>query len=209
MGIAKYQGADIDLDSPFINYLPQYSNINNYSQVQNITLHNLLSQRHGYDWDEWTISYGEQLNPITQMLNTADWYLTALQWPIALPPGQRFAYSTGHSSLMSPILQNRTGRDVYEFAQVELFDPIDISDTHWELYLGEGGLGQGISVFPHGLEPLGFGLWLKPIDMAKIGEMYRLGGVWQGERILSQEWIDQAITRYSDGITDSQVFSSE
>lgn len=209
LGIAQYQGADINLNAPMMSYLPQYNDIPNILQAQAITLHDLLTQRHGYGWDEWSVPYGTVNNPLTQMYSQQDWYRFALQWPIVKAPDQDFAYSTGHSSLMSPILQNRTGRDVYEFATNELFLPLDIEDTHWELINGGGTQGQGITQFPYDLEPLGFGLWLKPIDMAKIGELYRNDGMWEGNRLLSSDWITQSIKRYSDGNTDSDVFPDE
>ncbi len=209
LGIAKYQGADINLNDPMMSYLPQYNDIPNILQVQAVTLHDLLAQRHGYNWDEWIVPYGNPNNPVSQMLRQFDWYRFALQWPIFQAPDQFFAYSTGHSSLMSPILENRTGRDVYEFATNELFEPLGITDTHWELIDGGGTQGQGIASFPYGTEPLGFGLWLKPIDMAKVGELYRLNGVWGGTRILSSEWVEKSVQRYSDGNSDSSVFSDE
>ncbi len=209
LGIAKYQGADINLNTSMMAYLPQYSNIPNFNQANAITLHDLLTQRHGYNWDEWTAAYGTPNNPLSQMYSQQDWYLFALQWPIVKAPDQDFAYSTGHSSLMSPILQNRTGRDVYEFATNELFLPLDITDTHWELINGGGSQGQGITDFPFDLEPLGFGLWLKPSDMAKFGELYRNDGIWEGNRLLSSEWIEKSIMRYSDGTTDPDVFDDE
>ncbi|MGJ8663940.1 MAG: serine hydrolase domain-containing protein [Marinicella sp.] len=208
LGIAKYQGADINLETSIMTYLPQYENIPNIQQANLITLHDLLTQRHGYNWDEWSTDFGTPFNPITQILNTADWYRSTLQWPIAQLPDQNFTYSTGHSSIMSPILENRTGQDVYDFAINELFQPLDITDTHWELISGGGIQGQGISTFPHGTEPLGFGLWLKPYDMAKIGELYRLNGIWQGERLLSEEWINLSIEKYSDDTTDADVFTT-
>ncbi len=209
LGIAKHQGADINPSASIMDYLPQYNTIFNFNQANNITLHDLLTQRHGYNWDEWSLPFSSPSNPVYQMLQTFDWYKFALQWPITQAPDLNFTYSTGHSSLMSPILQNRTNRDVYEFATNELFQPLDISDTHWELINGGGSQGQGISQFPFGTEPLGYGLWMKPIDMAKIGELYRQGGVWQGQRLLSEDWISKSTQLYSDGNTDSDVFADE
>jgi CubicO group peptidase (beta-lactamase class C family) len=209
LGIAKYQGADINVVDSIMDYLPQYDNIPNIQQARNITLHNLLTQRHGYNWDEWSVPFNNPNNPVYQMLRSVDWYRFALQWPIIQAPDQNFTYSTGHSSLMSVILTNRTNRDVYEFAITELFQPLNITDTHWELIDGGGTQGQGLSQFPHNLEPLGYGLWLKPLDMAKIGELYRLGGSWQGHRLLSEEWITQSVISYSNGTTDADVFEDE
>lgn len=208
LGIAQQQGAVIDLQASILDYLPQYNNIPNQAQVRHITLHDLLTQRHGYRWDEWSTPFTDPANPVYQMMGTRDWYRTATQWSVLTSPDQIFAYSSGHSSLMSPILNNRTGRGVYEFARDELFAPLGITDTDWNVF-DPRAPDQGITQFPQDLEPLGFGLWMKPLDLAKFGELYRLNGQWQGEQLLSADWISQSVSRYSDGTTDPQVFNSE
>ena len=210
LGIAKFQGAELDINSSMMNYMPQYANITDFNNKQKITIKNLLRQRHGLDWDELSIPYETPSNPVTIMLNTSDWYQTVLDWPIIKQPNQAFAYSTGVSSLMSVVLNNITNKTPYDFATEFLFQPLDIlaSNTHWELVGASGQIGQGISLFPNNLEPLGFGLWLKPIDMAKLGELYLKKGQWQGQRILSQAWIDESMFPYSNGVTDPDFFAA-
>ena len=210
LGIAKYQGAKLDLEASIMDYMPQYSDINDFVNKNKIKLKDLLAQRHGLNWDEWTIPYEQPQNPVTIMLGTSDWYRTVLEWSIDHEPDQNFAYSTGASSLMSIVLDNITNTSPYDFAKTHLFQPLDIklNDTHWELVGSTTGIGQGISIFPHNIEPLGFGLWLKPLDMAKIGLLYRNQGVWEGVRLLSQSWIEKSIFPYSNGVTDADVFAN-
>lgn len=208
LGIADYQGAEIDLSRSILDYLPQYNNISNASEVRRITLHDLLTQRHGYDWDEWSTNFSNPANPVYQMMSTMDWYRTATNWPVVAAPDQRFAYSSGHSSLMSPILNQLTNRDVDEFLQEELLNPLEITDYVWNVF-NPRNPNQGLSQYPFGLEPLGFGLWMKPIDLAKLGELFRNGGLWQGNRLLSSDWIAQTVERYSNGNSDPSVFNDE
>lgn len=208
LGIAQQRGADIDVERSMLSYMPQYADIVDFDNKSAITLENLLTQRHGLDWDEWTIQYEQPNNPVTIMLNTSDWYRTVLDWPLATAPDTDFAYSTGASSLMSVVLNNVTGMTPYQFANEALFAPLDITDTRWELVGANGIAGTGISEFPNDLEPLGFGIWLKPYDMAKIGELFRLGGVWQGQRLLSETWVEASVQPRNNGITDPDIFAS-
>ena len=210
LGIAKYQGAELNLDTSMMDYMPQFANISDFANKDIIKLKDLLAQRHGLNWDEWTIPYEHPNNPVTLMLGTSDWYRTVLEWPVAHEPNQDYAYSTGASSLMSIILNNVTNQSPYLFARAHLFLPLDIltQNTHWELVGKAEVMGQGISVFPYGLEPLGFGLWLRPLDMAKIGELYRNGGMWEGVRLLSESWIEKSIFSYSNGVTDPDIFAA-
>jgi len=36
------------------------------------------------------------------------------------------------------------------------------------------------------------GLQIRPVDLARIGEMMRLGGSWNGRRVLSEAWVREA-----------------
>jgi len=45
---------------------------------------------------------------------------------------------------------------------------------------------------PTGIVYMGGGLYLRPRDMLKIGQLYLNGGTWNGRRILSQEWVDES-----------------
>jgi CubicO group peptidase (beta-lactamase class C family) len=210
LGIAKYQGYEFEITQSMMSYMPQYADINDFDNKQNISLQHLLSQRHGLDWDELTLPYEQIGNPVTTMLATNDWYRTVLEWPTSHQANQKFAYSTGASSLMSVVLKTITNQTPQNFSQSQLFEPLDIvpQNTHWEIVGANGSNGTGISTFPMGLAPLGFGLWLKPIDLAKLGQLYLNKGLWQGNRILSESWIDQSTFPYSNGVTDPDFFGS-
>jgi hypothetical protein len=60
-------------------------------------------------------------------------------------------------------------------------------------------MGHGRTDWPNpdGDEPLGYGLWLKPADMVKFGELYLRGGTYDGRRILDKSWIDASWKNYS------------
>ncbi len=73
-----------------------------------------------------------------------------------------------------------------------LFAPLGISDFHWE-------------VCPKGIEKGGWGLYIKPEDLAKLGQLVLDGGMWQGQRLLSKEYIDAATSVHAqtpEGIGD-------
>ena len=71
--------------------------------------------------------------------------------------------------------------DLGEFSERHLFYPMGIYMEGWH----RSRLGvvncQG-------------GLYLRPRDMAKIGQMYLDGGVWDGARILDEAWIGEHFT---------------
>ena len=207
IGIAHRQGK-ISLDQDMGHF---FSGLYDMSQGEKqsktgITVEQVLQQRHGIQWDEDRFDYRNPLNPVGQMINSDDWYQYVLDTPMDSTPGTRFTYSSGASTLMSRMVRVATGMGPEAFAEQELFDPLGITDVHWELY-SEEGMGHGLTDWPNPDEDvsLGFSLWLKARDMLKIGELYRNRGVYNGKRILDASWIDASWTLYSNS-TNSDTF---
>lgn len=71
-----------------------------------------------------------------------------------------------------------------EFALENLFGPLDIKDVYWPAD------SQGVS--------WGWGeLAMYPRDMAKIGLLWLNKGLWDGQQIISQKWMEEAVTKQS------------
>jgi len=82
---------------------------------------------------------------------------------------------------MVKVIANAAQTDFVEFAEQHLFEPLGITNYHWS---------RNRDNTPYG----GFGLFLTPRDLAKTGQMLLDNGVWKNRRILSEEWIKEAIT---------------
>jgi CubicO group peptidase (beta-lactamase class C family) len=78
-----------------------------------------------------------------------------------------------------------------DFAEQYLFEPLGITNYEWD------------HINPDMIHASG-NLKLRPRDMAKLGYLFLSGGVWNGERILSEEWVEestrkQIVTRWGGG----------
>jgi hypothetical protein len=93
------------------------------------------------------------------------------------PPGTRFYYNSGNSHLLSAILGKVMGRSANDCAREKLFGPLGIDDVVWQ-------------ADPQGVTVGGWGLYLQPRDMAKIGYLWLRGGQWEGRQILPAAWIE-------------------
>ena len=90
-------------------------------------------------------------------------------------------------------------RTVLDYAREKLFDPLGI----WKRRASPGRVPDplitpgfvtadfGWGTDPNGIELGAYGLRLTPPDMLKIGELYRGGGVWNGQQIVPAAWIQQ------------------
>jgi CubicO group peptidase (beta-lactamase class C family) len=140
-----------------------------------ITINHLLTMSAGFDWTE----FGGQ-NSFPKMTRTSDWIDFVLDQPLSDLPGTRMEYNSGISQLLSSILVQATGLSVAEFAEKQLFGPLGIESYKWE-------------TDPQGFHTGGFGLWLRPADMLKFGQLYLQQGMWNGKQIISPELINQTI----------------
>lgn len=90
-----------------------------------------------------------------------------------------FSYNSLNTYLLSAILREKTGVNLTEYLKPRLFDKLGIENIYWEKC-------------PLGIEKGGWGLFIRPEDMAKLGQFVLQDGVWNGERLLSHEWLKQA-----------------
>jgi CubicO group peptidase (beta-lactamase class C family) len=136
-----------------------------------ITADHLLRMSSGLAWNEDT--------DIAAATRSRDAAAFSAARPLAKPPGTTFLYSTGSTFILARALQDAVGgggAGLRDYLERELFDPLGMTVT---LSFDDAGNWLG-----------GYGAAATPLDYAKFGELYRLGGEWHGTRILPEDWID-------------------
>lgn len=179
VGIAIDQGKLAGVDVPVLSLFPGQSFANTDARKQAMTLEHLLTMTTGLQWAEGDDEY-------RAMYMSADWVRHVLDRPMVEEPGLRFNYHSGASHVLSAALQQATGSRTLDLARQSLFEPLGIRDYTWET--GSQGVAIG-----------GWGLSLTPRDMARLGQLYLDGGVWQGRRIVSADWVRRATTAHVAG----------
>lgn len=92
-------------------------------------------------------------------------------------PGQAFDYTDVNPILASAVLGADAGMPLQQFAQQRLFAPMGMRNHAWE------------RADQTGLVSCGWGLRLRAMDLAKLGQLVLQGGRWQGRQLVSQAWI--------------------
>jgi CubicO group peptidase (beta-lactamase class C family) len=181
VGIAVGQGKLEGVDEPVTRFFPDYADLRG-PERDRIRLRHLLTMTAGLGWDEIT-PYTDPANSERRMSAAPDPYRYALEQPVVAPPGERFTYSGGSTALLAAVVQKATGRPLDAFAREALLEPLGVSEADWIRYPS----GQGDAVAASGLR-------LRPRDMAKIGQLFLSGGVWNGRRVVPSAWLEAAVS---------------
>ncbi len=170
-GIAVDQGY-ISLDETIEDYLDQDYVLR--EEVKGITIEDLLTMTAGFEWDEFT-NFTDYWNP---WATSDDLIQHSLDLNFINIPGQVFTYNTAVSHILSAIFTKATGQDLVEFGNTYLFGPMDMSDNI-EWWADDDGFVYG-----------GVMLHVTPGDMLKLGLLYLHNGMYNGTRIVSEEWVE-------------------
>ena len=186
VGIAIDQGHIASTDVSFYG-LFNYGAYDNWDpRKAEMTLEDALTMRFGIEWDEWSLPYTNPANDLVFLeTNNFDWSKALLDLPVTSDPGTVFTYNTAGTIAIGQAVENATGIPLADFANEFLFYPMQITTAEWWRS-------------PTGLPVGGSGLFLRTRDMAKFGQLYIDDGVWQGQQLISPEWIAASIAPHVD-----------
>ena len=96
-------------------------------------------------------------------------------------PGTVCRYNSGDTQALGHLLVKATGRSITDYMQDKLFEPLGMVDPGYWL------------IDRTGMEMAYAGLNLTARDYAKLGELYRLGGKWNGQQIVPADWVKASV----------------
>lgn len=109
-----------------------------------------------------------------------DFLKRALQTPLTAEPDEEEFYTDAAYYLIARMVEATTGKTLNAFLYDELFAPTAFREVAW-------------STDPQGHTLGGTGLYVRTEDMAKLGVIYANGGVLNGKRYISSEWIQTVL----------------
>ncbi|MDQ7815475.1 MAG: serine hydrolase [Melioribacteraceae bacterium] len=181
LGIAIDKGYIKNEDDFVKNYFPEYFDPKDKFKSK-LTIKHLLTMSAGFEWEEM-IPFENPDNDNRKMFQSGRWLDYIFSRPVIVEPFTEFKYNSGYPIIIARIIEKASGLTLDKFAEQHLFKPLDINEYFW--------LKDST-----GLCHAGGGLSMKPIDILKIGVMVLNKGKWNGDQIISENWIAKSVEPY-------------
>jgi CubicO group peptidase (beta-lactamase class C family) len=174
-GALLYQGKFKSVDLPVAGLMtkPWFMSAETWQKAERITFRNVMQMSTG-------LAYKHDPTGHPIYANNVDRFSVALTPPLIATPGTVFNYSDGDASITGAVIAAIADQHLYRFARETLFDPLQMANHDWP-FQDQAGRPPG-----------GWGLRLRTMDMAKLGQLYLQKGEWNGRRIFAADFIEAA-----------------
>lgn len=184
VGIAKDQSLFKNVEQSIFNFLPKHYQPQKENLKSKIDIKSLLTMSSGLD----AIDYGIGANPKSTAREdryqmTKDWTESILNAPMIHAPNTKANYGSANPYLLGVAIDSMVTEPLELFINQNLFEKLGISN-----YI----LQTDLSGRPY----FGGGMYLTPIDMVKFGELYLNKGRLNGNKVLSENWIENSFKNY-------------
>ncbi|WP_406010705.1 beta-lactamase family protein [Streptomyces sp. NBC_00637] len=169
VGMAVAEGL-IGLDDPVLSYFPELDADITDPRSRAMLVRHVAAMASGHR--EETYDRAHALDP-------DDLVRGFLLLPPDRDPGTVFAYNQPATFALAAIVRRVTGESLTSYLRPRLLDPLGIGEIAW--LTDRSGRELGFS-----------GLHATTDAIARLGQLYLDGGVWEGERLLSEEWVAEA-----------------
>lgn len=175
IGMAIDDGYIEGVDQPITDFVPELS----AAGFDAVRIHDLLNMTSGSNYVENDNPFGEHVTfNFTDQLERE-----ILSLGMEREPGTLWRYKSGDNALLALALSRALGEEtITDYVQRRLWTPLGMQDDAIWTIDHEGD----------GLEKSWCCLAASVRDFAKLGRLYLNGGAWNGQQLLSSEWIEQS-----------------
>ncbi|MDF8331993.1 serine hydrolase domain-containing protein [Novosphingobium cyanobacteriorum] len=183
VGAALADGLIGSLDDQIVKYLPELKG----SGYDGVTIRQILQMRSGVDYEERYdfanpgIAASNHINALVKnVVRFADAARTIKR---KSKPGEVFAYKTIDTAVLGWLIERVSGGSVAAYTARKLWEPLGTEADGFYIMDGQPGTGREFS-------GAGYNATLR--DWARFGQMMLNGGMANGKRVVSEEWVTAA-----------------
>ena len=137
-----------------------------------VTIHDVLLHKVGFGSGLLDIDCED-----ASLYKTPDYLQIVLNTKLKYEPGTVSQYSDAAYYLLSRVVYELSGMDLSDLLRPILMEKMKFKEFAW-------------SKCPYGYSIGATGLYIRTEDMVKLGILFLNNGLWNGEQIISKQWID-------------------
>lgn len=184
-GAAMDAGAPFTMTTPVSTLFADRVGASPDPRAARITVGQLLTHTSGLACDDNDESSPGHEDTMQRQRAERDWHRFALALPVIHDPGTRYAYCSAGVNLVGGVIARTTGTSLTEFFDARIARPMQI-----ERY--------AMNLMPSGDAYAAGGMYLRPRDFLKFGQVYLDEGEWRGRHIVSRAWVARSTARQVD-----------
>ncbi len=161
----------IDANDSIATLLPEYASFFSDPNKAAVTIHHLLSMQSGFTWDEWG---SNDLALLWQSSDFSEFLLSRAN----NGPMSAWVYNSAGPNMLLRGLDNTVTGGIRAWAGTNFYEPLGITDYEW--------VSQ-----PDGFPEGSARMHMRPRDLLKIGVMLLDGGVWNGQQVVPEAWVNE------------------
>lgn len=173
IGIACEEGL-LQIDDWIGIHLAKYMPKKPCDYLKRLTIRHLLMMAAGHARDSAEV-----------FSKSRKWTKDILAFEMDHEPGTRFIYNTGATYILSVVIHEATGMDLFDYLTPRLFEPLGMSEAKWEKS-------------PEGFSTGGYGLYLNTQSILRFGQLLLQHGKWEGRQLIPKDWILEATSKQID-----------
>lgn len=169
VGCALEDGYIDSIDQAVTDFIPELP-----EEFKQISLRHLLQMRTGITYPEAGTYYHDNLRELLPRLKLKN------------EPDKEWVYRSINSQVLGLALERALkGLSLTEYLQMRIWEPLGMeSDAVWNTDRSEPGLEKAFCC-----------LNATARDLAKLGRLYLNHGRWDGEQLISQDWVQRSVSR--------------
>ena len=183
-GIAVDDGYIRSIDDPVTDYLPELKKED--PMWQKLTIRHLLDMRSGLDFDDtYDVNWKElrYLNAMARLNYGHNIQKQIRGLKFRCEPGTQRRYESMTAAILGVVIERASGKRFADYLSEKVWQPLGM----------EHPAVVNIDSCKHDNAHTFGGISTTIHDLAKIGRLYLNNGMWDGERIVSEEWIRQTV----------------
>lgn len=183
-GIAADEGYINSIDDPVTKYLPELSQKHPY--WQKLTIRHLLNMQSGIKMAD---TYSLNPKGLANLRKMADMEYShnvmklVKRLKFECQPGTKHQYRSIDTQVLGLVIERATHQPLAQLLSEKIWKPLGM----------ERNAFITIDSRKHHHAHAFGGIATNALDLAKIGRLYLNGGLWNGRRIVSEEWIHQSV----------------